>query len=123
MCMSLHLLGAELHRGHGGKDPEVSERAQTMPGVRSRGAQLLEAAFQRAGGPTQRRLWLGSLLQDAQPALCGVGWVPLYFQSWWYVAETSNVVVIPVIAVYCCRREGNFFFHVPWDESKPVEIC
>lgn len=78
-CMSFFIpLGVELHRGHGGKDTEVSERAQTMPGVRSRGAQLLETAFERARGPAQRRLRLRSLLQDTQPPLCRVGWVPLF---------------------------------------------
>lgn len=71
------LVGAELHRGHGGEDPEVGERAQAVPGVGSRGAQLLAAALQRAGGPSQGRLQLGALLQDPQPTLGRVGWVPL----------------------------------------------
>lgn len=70
-------LGAQLHRGHGGEDPQVGERAPTVPGVGSRGAQLLAAALERAGGPSQGRLQLGSLLQDPQPALGRVGWVPL----------------------------------------------
>lgn len=68
-----HLIGSELHCGYGGEDAAVSERAQAVPGVRPRGAQLLETALQRAGGPTQGRLWLGSLLQDTQPTLGRVG--------------------------------------------------
>lgn len=65
-------LGAELYSGHGGKDTEVSERAQTVPGGRSGGAELLEAPLQRAGGPSQRRIGLCSVLQDAQPPLCRI---------------------------------------------------
>lgn len=42
----LHHLGAELYRGHGGKNTAVSKRTQTLSGVRSRGAELLEATFE-----------------------------------------------------------------------------
>lgn len=75
LCVHPRPLGVELHCGHGGKDTEVGERAQAMPGVRSRRAQLLETAFERAGGPTQRRLRLRSVLQDTQPPLCRAWWV------------------------------------------------
>lgn len=45
LCSCLQTVGAQLHRRHGGEDPEVCERAPTVPGVGSRGAQLLAAAF------------------------------------------------------------------------------
>lgn len=47
-CMRslIHLVGAELHCGYGGEDAAVGERAQAVPGVRPRGAQLLETALQ-----------------------------------------------------------------------------
>lgn len=114
------LLGAELHCGHGGKDTEVSECTQTMPGVRSRGAQLLEASFQRAGGPTQRRLCLRPLFQDAQPTLCRDGWVLLF-----------SVMMVCRRNQQCCRHfcdcrllstRGDFFMHhgmIP-NQSKSV---
>lgn len=73
MSAFFHLVGAELHCGYGGEDAAVRERAQAVPGVRPRGAQLLETALQRAGGPTQGRLWLSALLQDTQPTLGRVG--------------------------------------------------
>lgn len=120
LCVFLHLLGAELHCGHGGKDTEVSECTPTMPGVGSRGAQLLEAAFQRAGGPTQRRLWLRPLLQDTQPALCRDGWVLLF-----------SVMMVCRRNQQCCRHfcdwcllstRGDFFMYpgmIP-NQSKSV---
>lgn len=46
MSSFFHLVGAELHCGYGGEDAAVRERAQAVPGVRPRGAQLLETALQ-----------------------------------------------------------------------------
>lgn len=140
-------LGAQLHRGHGGEDPQVGERAPTVPGVGSRGAQLLAAALQRAGGPSQGRLQLGSLLQDPQPALGRVGWVALcvsffyfffhlFFLSFFFpagvgppqkpIASSPSLRVAPIVS-----HEGRFphsthntpHSHVHWVEAKPTEIC
>lgn len=93
----LQTVGAQLHRGHGGEDPEVGERAQTVPGVGSRGAQLLAAALQRAGGPSQGRLQLGALLQDPQPALGRVGWVPLCASFFFFFY---------LFLLFCCTGAG-----------------
>lgn len=85
-------VGAQLHRRHGGEDPQVGERAQAVPGVGSRGAQLLAAALQRAGGPSQGRLQLGALLQDPQPTLSRVGWVSALCLYFWFA--------------FCCTGAG-----------------
>lgn len=144
----LQTVGAQLHRRHGGKDPEVGERAQTVPGVGSRGAQLLAAALQRAGGPSQGRLQLGALLQDPQPALGRVGWVPLCVA--FFGLFLLFVALAPVGRRNQSRRcrlcewrplfpmEGDSHpppdsthniphntphSHVHWVEAKPTEIC